>query len=169
MTRNLEVRIQKGFTLVELMVTVAVMAILLGIAVPSFNDAMLGSKLTTYSNNFVASAALARSEALKRNVATTLCVSSNGASCTAGSWEAGWIVLSGATVIRQQSAAATGFKIIEATAKTSLTFQPAGVGATSATMKVCRATPTVGSQERSVTLSATGRAVVSKTATGTCS
>ena len=49
-------RTLSGFTLIELMVTIAVMALLLAIAVPAFNDATLGGKLSSYANNFVASA-----------------------------------------------------------------------------------------------------------------
>jgi len=160
---------QRAFSLVELMITLTVMAILLSIAAPSFNDATLGSKLSTYGNNLVASAALARSEAIKRNSSITLCVSSDGNSCGAGGWEQGWIVLMGTTVIQRQPAAASGLKITETNGKTSLSFQPTGLGATSATLTVCRATPSVGSQERVVTISVTGRTTISKTTTGACS
>lgn len=160
---------QRAFTLLELMITLTVMAILLGIAAPSFNNATLGSKLSTYGNNLVASAALARSEAIKRNSVITLCVSSDGSSCGTGGWEQGWIISLGTTVIQRQPAAASGLKITETGGKTSLSFQPTGVGATSATLTVCRATPSVGDQERVVTISVTGRATVSKTATGACS
>ncbi len=83
----------KGFTLVELMVTVAVLVILLMIAVPSLNDATLGKQLGSYANNLAASAYLARSEAIKRNAPITLCASSDGTNCaTSGGWQQGWIV-----------------------------------------------------------------------------
>jgi type IV fimbrial biogenesis protein FimT len=76
------------------MVTISVVAILATIAVPSYNEAMLSSKLNTLANNFVASAQLARSEAIKRNATVALCASSDGISCT-GDWKDGWIVLAG--------------------------------------------------------------------------
>jgi type IV fimbrial biogenesis protein FimT len=69
---------QRGFTLVELMLAIAIFAILLAIAVPSFRDASLGSRLSSIANNMIASAQLARSEAIKRNAVITLCASSNG-------------------------------------------------------------------------------------------
>lgn len=156
-----------GFTLTELMITVAIAAILATIAVPSFNEAMLGSKLNTLANNFVASAQLARSEAIKRNAAVTLCASSNGSTCT-GAWGDGWVVRAGGAVIFRQIALPTGFRLSGDV--TSIVFQPTGVGATSAKLTLCRATPTIGSQQRTVTVSATGRPGVAKvTGATTCS
>ena len=159
-----------GFTLVELMVAITIMAILLAVATPSFNDVLLGSKLSSYTNSFVASTTLARGEAIKRNDVVTLCVSINGTSCGAGTggWEQGWIVLHGTTLIQRQASIASGFKIIETGGLTTLTFQPTGVGATQASLKVCRATPTVGKQERVISISATGRASIQKTTNSSC-
>lgn len=158
-----------GFTLIELMVTIAVMAILLSIAVPSFNEVMLGSKLSSYANSLSSSALLARSEAIKRNAPVTLCVSSSGSACGTGSWEQGWVVISGTDVLHRQEALPSELKVIEATAAAQVVFRPTGVGATSASFKVCRATPSAGSQERVVTINANGRTDVDKTTTGACS
>lgn len=158
-----------GFTLIELMVTIAVMAILLSIAVPSFNEVMLGTKLSSYANNLSSSALLARSEAIKRNAPVTLCVSSSGAACGTGSWEQGWVVITGTNVLHRQDALPSGLKVIEGTATAQVVFRPTGVGATSASFKVCRATPSAGSQERVVTINANGRTDVDKTTTGACS
>lgn len=157
----------RGFTLLELMVTVAVLAVLIGIAVPSLGDATLAGKLAASANDLVAGVAMGRSEAIKRNAVTSLCVSSNGTSCGSGGWEQGWIIISGSTVIQKHSAAPTGFKVTSSVAKVD--FQPTGVGNTQATITVCRSAPSAGSQERVVNVSATGRAYVSKTTTGTCS
>jgi type IV fimbrial biogenesis protein FimT len=156
-----------GFTLVELMTALAILAVLAGLAIPAFDSFVLNSRLRTYANNFSASAQLAKSEAKKRNVAVTLCKSSNGTSCTtSGGWEQGWIVISGSTVVRRQQAVASGYLLSSST--NSLTFQPSGFGSTQATVTVCRASP-VGDVEREVTVSATGRATIRKTNTGSCS
>jgi len=167
-----------GFTLVELMVAVVVMAVLIGIAIPSFTEIMLSSRLRSYASDLVASANLARGEAIKRNAVVAMCVSSDGASCTTGGWEQGWVIFhdvdksgaldTGETVIQKQQAAASGYLISNAASIDSISFQPSGLGATQATLVVCRATPTVGSQEREVTISATGRASMVKTTTGSC-
>ena len=161
----------EGFTLIELLVTITVAAVLLAFAAPSFQNASLSSKLSDNANRLVASAAMARSEAIKRNSPVTLCASADAGSCAVtGSWEQGWIVLSGTTVVRHEPPAPSGFKIIEASAIRTISFQPTGVGSTQATFIVCRATPTPGTQEREVTVSATGRASIRRPATaGSCS
>lgn len=159
-------RTSAGFTLIEMMIAVALMAILLSIAVPSFRDASLGSQLRAAANDLTASAHLARSEAIKRNAPVTLCVSSNGTTCGTGGWQQGWIVLSGATVLERHAGMPAGYRINSTIDE--IDFSPLGIGATPATLTVCRGAPDVGSQERIVTISAVGRPSVHKTATGTC-
>ncbi|MFZ5959286.1 GspH/FimT family pseudopilin [Pseudomonas sp. QL9] len=156
-----------GFTLVELMVTIAVAAILISIAVPSLNDATVAGKLSASANDLVAGAVVGRSEAIKRNAVASMCVSTDGSTCGSGGWEQGWIVVVGSTVIQAHAAAPTGYKVTSSVAR--IDFQPSGVGSTQASITVCRATPTAGSQERVVTVSATGRAYVTRTETGSCS
>ena len=56
-----------GFTLIELLVTLTVAAILLAVAVPSFQNMMLSSRLSTSANAVANALSLARSEAVKRN------------------------------------------------------------------------------------------------------
>ncbi len=166
---TLKSRTSQGFSLIELMVAIVVLGILTSIAIPSFNETILSTKLRSYANSFVGNAYLARAEAIKSNAPVTLCVSTDGTSCATGGWEQGWIVLSGTTVVQRQQAVTSGYKITESAGLTSLTFQPTGIGATQAELTICRATPEAGSQERVVNISATGRPSVSKTETGTCS
>ncbi|SDO80426.1 GspH/FimT family pseudopilin [Pseudomonas jinjuensis] len=159
---------ERGFTIIELMVTLAVAAILLSIAVPNFSDMTLGSKLGASANSLVSGARVARSEAIKRNAVVSLCASSDGATCSSSAdWEDGWIVLGGGTVVMAEKAAPSGLRILSEVKL--LEFQPSGVGSTQAVLTVCRSTPNPGSQERVVTFSATGRASVTKTTTGSCS
>jgi len=159
-----------GFTLIEMMIAITLMAILMAIAVPSFKDASLSSELRSIANDLVAHAALARSEAIKRNALVTLCVSADGATCGAGGWEQGWIVKTEVAgdplIITVEPPAAIGFRITGST--DTINFRSIGAGTTPATLHVCRATPSVGRQERLVTIDAVGRAWVKVTTLATC-
>ncbi len=84
--------LNKGFTLIELMVTLAVAAIVLTIAVPSFTTTVQNNRLSTQLNELVGSLHLARSEAIKRRVTMTVCGSTDQSSCNTSNWENGWLV-----------------------------------------------------------------------------
>jgi type IV fimbrial biogenesis protein FimT len=72
---------QTGFTLIELMFTIVVLAVLLGIGVPNFRDFVRNSRMSSAANDLVTDFNLARSESVKRRVPVTLCKSQNGTSC----------------------------------------------------------------------------------------
>jgi type IV fimbrial biogenesis protein FimT len=89
----------RGFTLVELMVTLSVLAILLGIAVPSFTGAIASTAVAGHVNTFMADARFARTEAIKRGANVTMCRSDNAETATptcstaaATDWSAGWLI-----------------------------------------------------------------------------
>lgn len=84
-----------GFTLIELIITVMLAAIVLTIGVPSFRTAILNSTRVAQTNELVGVLNLARSEAAKRGLRVVICRSSDGANCatdTTSIWENGWIV-----------------------------------------------------------------------------
>lgn len=89
---------ERGFTLIELMVTLSVLAIMLGIGVPSFRNFIAAQKVKTAAYELVSSMMLARSEAVKRNSAVLV---TPGA---AAAWAGGWSVSAGATTLQQQQA-----------------------------------------------------------------
>jgi type IV fimbrial biogenesis protein FimT len=84
----------KGFTLLELMITLAVVSILMVLAAPSFRDLIRRSKVNSASNALLADLSYARSEAIARGAIVSLCPSSNGATCTSGTtvYDTGWLV-----------------------------------------------------------------------------
>jgi len=84
----------RGFTLIELVVTLAIGAVLLTMAVPNFTLTIKNNRVTAQTNDFVTSLNLARSEAIKRGARVTVCKSADGSTCDTSTtgWEQGWIV-----------------------------------------------------------------------------
>jgi len=84
-------QINRGFTLLELMIVVLVLIILASVALPSMVSTIQNNRMTAQANGFLTAFQLARTEALKRNDPVSVCPSSDGATCD-GDWEDGWIV-----------------------------------------------------------------------------
>lgn len=83
----------RGLTLIEYLVGLALLGILAGIALPAFSGLRLQMTGSAYTNAFMASVWLTRSEAVKRRHRVTMCVSADGLQCQAGgAWSEGWIV-----------------------------------------------------------------------------
>lgn len=89
---------QSGFTLIEVVVFVAMLAILMSVAAPSFVTAIASNRTSSYANDFVSAVNYARGEAVARRAAVTMCTSANGTSCRLSNdtdknnWQKGWIV-----------------------------------------------------------------------------
>lgn len=82
-----------GFTLVELMVTVAIIAIAAGIAMPNLASLVANYRLTTSANTTLAAITMARAEAFKWGKRIVVCTSSDASSCdNSATWASGWIV-----------------------------------------------------------------------------
>lgn len=79
-------KLARGFTAVELMVTVAVIAIVAALATPSFNSMIQSSRLTAGANDLVAALQLARMEAIRSNGRVDVCPSTNGTACGGTDW-----------------------------------------------------------------------------------
>lgn len=90
----------RGFTLIELMVVVALAALLLGLGLPSFTGFIATQRVKTAAIDFAMTAVHARSEAIKRNADVTVTAVSSGA----GGWQDGWTVASGGNQLSFQSA-----------------------------------------------------------------
>jgi type IV fimbrial biogenesis protein FimT len=83
---------QAGFGLVELMATVAIIAILVTLAAPGFGTLLQTNTLTESANRFLSGMAVARNEAVSRNTEVVMCqLNAAGNACgNDGRWENGW-------------------------------------------------------------------------------
>ena len=87
----------RGFTLIELMTAILVLAILMGMGIPSYREMARNNRVTASTNDLVTALSMARSEALRRSVPVSVCASTTGTSCvtaadTLTDWTTGWIV-----------------------------------------------------------------------------
>lgn len=163
-----------GFTLIELVVTVAVLAILMGIALPSFNETLISNRLANTSNEFLATLAFARSEAIRNNRGAVICPSLDGSTC-AGDFANGWIMWadSNADGIRQTSGVneepvlrAQGALINMSSTGSNATirFSPRGAVIAGAGVVTLRSTtcPSGSQYQRAITVMAGGMARVQR-------
>ncbi|MCK5727748.1 MAG: GspH/FimT family pseudopilin [Methylococcales bacterium] len=79
----------KGFTIIELLITVSILGILASMGLPGFLETINSTRLTTKANELVASLNFARSEAIKRNTAVYVANTSNS---DKRNWKGGWVI-----------------------------------------------------------------------------
>jgi len=84
---------ESGFTLVEMMITVAVLALVLGLAVPAFTDTIRNNRIASASNELISALTVTRAEAVKRRMNVSVCVR-DGLTCSANAnnWSQGWLI-----------------------------------------------------------------------------
>lgn len=83
-----------GFTLVEMLIVLAILAILLGVGMPTFNDTMRDRKLGSVTSEYISAIYIARNESLTRRQLITLTPLPAG-------WQAGWTISDGVIVLHQ--------------------------------------------------------------------
>jgi type IV fimbrial biogenesis protein FimT len=173
------VRFSRGFTLVELLVTIAVAGVLLAIAVPNFAELMRNNRSEASANELVAALNVARVEAVKRGKRVSLCPSANGTSCSGTAWQSGWIVfVDGAasdttstatvgTLLNRRTAMSTG-ATATATGTATVTanfIRYTGLGFAPVRTNIrVQSTGCTGSTARIIAISASGRISVQRVA-----
>ena len=137
-TTGLKPSLAHGFTLVELMVTVAVMGILAIIAMPSMAALVTNSRVSGQTEELVASLQLARAEAIRRNARVTVCAGTGGVCSGSATWN-GWTIFGRDNIngiddtIRDTTASAS----MQVTGPTGgIVYRPSGMIDTQQTLQV---------------------------------
>ena len=174
-----------GATLTELLVVLAIAAILVGLAIPGFVSFVHSSRLSAATTELLVSLHLARSEAIKRNARTAICVSADGLICASGGgWQQGWLIFHdpnnnaaldpGETVIHARQALPDSIRLTgNSTVSKYVSYAPSGVtksvtGAFQAgTLTVCNGADASGAARR-VVISSTGRPRVARVTLASC-
>ncbi len=82
----------RGFTIVEMMIAIAIMAIITALALPGLGAFFARNDLAGATNEIISGINQARSEAVARSNTVAICPTNDGAGCDNGDWESGWIV-----------------------------------------------------------------------------
>lgn len=143
-----------GFTLVELLVTLTILGIMMGLAIPSFKNFIGSQRAKSASYELVTTLLLARSEAIKRNADVTITPP------TANTWSSGWSVAAGTSTLQVQDEF-TNITFTSPTSTAAVTFKGTGRPTAPAKWQITGAEST-----RCVKLDAAG---FPSTTTGACS
>lgn len=119
-------RVCGGFTLIELVTAIVVLAILVGLALPSFRSFIVNQRIRNASFDLMASLILARSEAISRARTVSL---------TKGSptWDQGWTVTDGTTPVIQVQSAYNSLSITDSTVLAAVSYGKDGRTITAST------------------------------------
>ncbi len=156
--------IERGMSLIELMVSVAILSILLAIAVPDMISLFRDARLSSQTDLLVTSLNTARLEAIKQKQNVTLCPASNAntattCSVTLSDWSKGWIIIQGTTILQR---IIVQKDVVVTTTSSSIIFNST-LGSTTAAASFTLCSPARKQQNVNVSLSGRINKTVSST------
>ncbi|ARN72829.1 GspH/FimT family pseudopilin [Oceanicoccus sagamiensis] len=113
-SRNSSSQRQRGFTLVELMMTLAVAAIIMGVVLPGFNNLIQRTQMAADFNQLLGDLAYARSEAVKANIAVSICPTADQSTCSGTDWTKDWLIFTDNDSNRDRDGADTILRVRQA-------------------------------------------------------
>ena len=159
-----------GFTVIELMIVLSIIAVLIVVAAPSMRTMIISNQLRSVSGDLQSDMSIARSEASKLSQRVVICASSDQDTCTSGSaWSAGWIVFVDANNNGQRATSGTAEPLIRireaipasigitAPGVSALSFRAIGIVNTASNFTICPTTAATGVPGRSINMNALGR------------
>jgi len=149
MARNTPLQPMLGFTLIELMITIAILAITVSLAAPAFRELLVAQRIRSVAYDMTSDLVLARSEAVKRGQAVTIAPD-------AGGWTAGWSVRVPASADLIASRSASGSGVSFTTSPGTITFDINGRLGTSGTVVRFQISDG-GTRNRCISLDPSGR------------
>jgi type IV fimbrial biogenesis protein FimT len=174
-------RRSSGFTMLELVIVIAIVGVLIALGVPSFKYVTTANRIAAEVNGLLGDMQFARAEAIKEGQTVVVCVSSDGTSCTNSPWNNGWIVCSdpandgacdgGEPVYRVQKPFTSTDTFVASGNTDVLTFNRDGFAVGLAgvvTIALHNAPVTVQAYTRCLAVSAVGTLAVETTATPGC-
>ena len=154
-----------GFTLIEVLITAALITIVMAVGVPSMSEFIKNDRLATQINTLVGHLALARSTAVSRHQQVIVCASNDQATCSSADWADGWIVFvdvdasgdisAGDELLRAQ-VALTGDNTLASTAGAVVTYDNRGF-APDSTGSFALCDDRGAAKMKSITIANTGR------------
>lgn len=155
-----------GFTLIEMLITIAIAGVLLAIAVPGFRSFIVNNSISAQTNDFVSGLAVARSEAIKRGIRV-------GVKAAGADFSSGWTIwadmngnttLDSGEALRVHEALKSGYTLVGTgfTKTTEIQYRPTGIidSTTNGVFTLCYS----GYKGRLISVSATGRVSTTTTA-----
>ncbi len=152
---------QNGFSLIELMVVIAVVAVLAGIAYPAFTGIINANRLGSQADEVMTSLQFARGEAIRRNARVSVCGSANGATC-GGAWTNVLTVVEADGTVLRSTDVKPPVQVSSAAGRITYRADGLAITAVNTTITACIPTTQPAENRRLITLTSVARVAITR-------